>query len=83
MRLLPFLVLGSIFLFLAGLIAPRRSKRLERWIDKRMREGRREGNRRAGRLGDWMARSLWYGQQLADGALRWGRRLREWLPLPP
>jgi hypothetical protein len=81
MRVLPILILGTIVLFLSGLIAPRRSKRLERWIDGRLRKGRRKGDKKAGRIGDWTAKSLWYGQRLADGALDVGRRVRGWLPV--
>ena len=79
-RLLPILILGTVGLFFAGLIAPRRSKRLEAWIDNRLKRTRRKSERNAGRIGDWTARSLWYGQRLADGALEFGRRVRRWLP---
>ena len=79
MRLL-LVVIAMIVLFFAGLIAPRRSKRLERWIDSRLREGRRKSNRNAGRIGDWTAKSLAWGQRLADGALAAGRRVRSKLP---
>jgi hypothetical protein len=81
MRLLPIIVIGTVVLFFIGLIAPRRSKGLERWIDTRMRKGRRKGNRNAGWLGDTTAKSLKFGQRLADGALAVGRRVRDWLPV--
>jgi hypothetical protein len=81
MRLLPIIIIGTIVLFFTGLIAPRRSKRLERWIDRRLRKAQRKGARNAGRIGDWTAKSLAYGQRLADGALACGRRLRRWLPV--
>ena len=55
MRLLPIVVIGTIILFFTGLIAPRRSKRLERWIDERLRKGQRKGARKAGWLGDMTA----------------------------
>jgi hypothetical protein len=81
MRLLPVVILGTVVLFFAGLIAPRRSKRLGRWIDRRLEQGRLKSRRKAGRIGDWMAKSLRFGQRLADGALRVGRRARGWLPV--
>jgi len=81
MKLLPILILGTIVMFLAGVIAPRRSKRLEAWVDKRLRKGRRKSERNAGRIGDLTAKSLAYGQRLADGAVKYGRRVRTWLPV--
>jgi hypothetical protein len=81
MRALPLIIIGTVVLFLTGLIAPRRSKRLERWIDRRLQQARRKGKRRAGRIGDWTAKSLAYGQRLADAALAGGRRVRSWLPV--
>jgi hypothetical protein len=81
MRFLPIAILATIVLFFAGLIAPRRSKRLGRWVDLRLEKGRRKAGRRAGRIGDWTAKSLRYGQRLADGALKVGRRVRGWLPV--
>jgi hypothetical protein len=79
-RFLPVVILGTIVLFLTGLVIPRKSKRVERWVDQRMKGGRRKADRKGGRLGDWTAKSLWYGQRLADGALVAGRSVRGWLP---
>jgi hypothetical protein len=80
MRAIPLLILGTIVLFLAALIAPRRSKRLQRWIKQRMQKGERKANRNAGRLGDWTAKSLDWGQSWVDKVMRGGRKTRGKLP---
>jgi len=79
-RILPIIILGTIFLFFAGLVAPRRSQRLERWIDQRLQDGRDKGRHNAGWVGDWTAKSLAWGQRLVNGALHLGRRVRDRLP---
>jgi hypothetical protein len=80
MRALPLLILGTIFLFLAALIAPRKSKRLQRWIKSRLDTGRQKSNRRAGFLGDWTAKSLDWSQRWVDKVMSGGRKTRDKLP---
>ena len=77
MRVIPLLLL----LFFAALIAPRKSKRLERWIQHRLEKGKRKGRRKAGFLGDWTAKSLHWGQRMVDALMSAGRRVRGWLPV--
>jgi hypothetical protein len=77
MRLIPLLLI----FFLAALIAPRKSKRLERWMQRRLEKGKRKGRRNAGFLGDWTAKSLLWGQKAVDAVMSAGRRARRWLPV--
>jgi hypothetical protein len=76
MRILPILVVAMVVPFLTGLIAPRASKRVERWMDRRVDQVEAEGDRRAGFGGDWTARLLSWGQRLLDAAVEAGRGLR-------
>jgi hypothetical protein len=80
MKAIPLLIIGSIVLFFAALIAPQRSKRMQRWIKDRLRKGERKGWRRAGFLGDWTAKSLQWGQDWVDTVMRGGRKSRDKLP---
>jgi hypothetical protein len=80
MKALPLLILASIVLFLAALIAPRRSKRLQRWIKDRLQKGKQKGRRKAGWVGDWTAKSLDWGQRWLDTVMSGGRKARGKLP---
>ena len=51
MRLIPILIIGTIVLFCAGVIAPQRSRRLQGWVHGRLQKGEHKGRQRAGRLG--------------------------------
>ena len=74
--LLPLAVLTLIAFFITGAVAPRKSRRLERWVDDRLEKGEEHGARRAGRLGDWTAKALDLCRRASDKALELGRRLR-------
>jgi hypothetical protein len=76
MRILPLLLVVMVVLFLTGLIAPRASKRVERWMDRRLDKVEAKGDRRAGFVGDWTAKLLAWGQRLLDAAVTAGRGLR-------
>jgi di/tricarboxylate transporter len=76
-RALPLIVVGLVVLFAAGLIAPRKSVRLQRWMDDRLEEGQERSDRRWGKLGDWLATSLGWLQRAGDATAEAGRRLRE------
>jgi hypothetical protein len=80
MRVLPLLILGTLILFLAALIAPRKSRRLQRWIKRRMQKGERKGHRNAGFVGDWTAKMLDLGQRWIDRVMAGGRKTRAKLP---
>lgn len=81
MRLLvPLVLLSLVFLFLASLLAPHKSKRLQGWIDERLERGQGKGDRSAGRLGNVTAKTLAMTQRAADKTSRAGRALRDRLP---
>jgi hypothetical protein len=79
-RVLPLLILGTIVMFMSGLIAPERSKRLQGWVDGRLQKVKKKGERNAGWVGDWTAKSFRAGQRINTAAVRTGRRLRKKLP---
>jgi len=74
--LLPVFVLGLVVLFCIGVFAPRRSRRLQGWIDDRMERHEERGERSHGRIGNWIATMLDWMQRATDAALRGGRRVR-------
>jgi hypothetical protein len=74
--LLPLGALTLVVLFVIGVVAPRRSHRVERWIDERVERAEASSAHRAGRLGDWTAKSLDLFRRAGDKALEVGRRLR-------
>ena len=74
--LLPIFVLLLIVLFFVGVFAPRRSRRLQGWIDSHMERNEERGDRSHGRLGNWTAKALDLMQRATDAALRAGRRVR-------
>ena len=78
--LLLLVVLFCIVLFFAGLIAPRRSRRLQRWYDRLLRRGERKGDEKAGKLGDLTEASLRGSRRLGDKSAEAGRALRGKLP---
>jgi hypothetical protein len=74
--LAPLFVLALIVLFILGVVVPRRSKRVQASLDRRLEKGRQKSDRSAGVLGDWTARLLGFMRRAADKASRAGRRLR-------
>jgi len=62
MKALPILLIAGLILFVTGLTAPRKSKRLA--LDQLgLDRAETKGNRRAGALGDWTARALSWRQR--------------------
>ena len=78
--LLPLGLLALLVLFVAGVAAPRRSKRLQRWMDARLERGEEKSGEHAGRLGDWTAKALELSRRAGDRTVEAGRRLRGRLP---
>ncbi len=74
--LLVLVVLFVVFMFLAGLIAPRRSRRLQRRVDTTLERGEKKGDRRAGKLGDWTETALRWSRNVVDRSVQAGRKLR-------
>lgn len=78
MRLLvPLVLISLILLFAISVVAPRKSKRLQGWIDERLERGQEKGDRSAGRVGNWTARTLDFTQRAADKTTKAGRRLHD------
>jgi hypothetical protein len=67
-------------LFIAGFIAPRRSRRLQERIDHLLRRGEGKANRNAGKIGDAQAKSLNVVRRAGDKSASAGRSLREKAP---
>ncbi len=74
--LLPVAVVTLIGLFMTGVVAPRKSRRVEFWIDERLERAEDKSFRRAGRIGDWIAKFLDFSRRAGDKALELGRRVR-------
>ena len=79
--LLVLLVVACVVLFFAGLIVPRRSKRLQRRWDRLIRRGERKGDRNAGKVGDATEASLRWTRKAGDKSAEAGRAARDKLPL--
>ncbi len=75
--LLALVVVFALLLFLVGLVAPRRSKRLQRRLDRKLRRGEDKGDRRAGKLGDWTETAIRWARKISDRSAEWGRKLRQ------
>ena len=73
-------VLMFVVLFTAAVIAPRRSRRLEEWMDDRLEHIEDRGDDRAGRLGDWTAKTLNWTRRGNRKVAETGRRTRAALP---
>jgi hypothetical protein len=77
MKLLALGVVFCVVLFFAGLIAPRRSKRLQKAVDRFIRKGERKSDNSAGRLGDWTQTSLKKMRRAGDKSADAGRTVHE------
>jgi len=78
MRILVVLiVVVCAVLFLAGVFAPERSKRMQSWVARRFRKGERTGDRNAGKLGDVTNRMLEKSRQATDKSAEGGRAIHD------
>jgi hypothetical protein len=68
-------VLFCIVLFVAGVVAPRRSRRLQARHDRVLRRGERKGDRNAGKPGDLTESGLRGSRRMGDASARAGRKL--------
>lgn len=71
------LLLVCVVLFVAGVIAPRRSKRMQGAVDDLAKKGEAKGETKAGRLGDATSTALEKARSAADASTRGGRRVNE------
>jgi uncharacterized membrane protein len=78
MKLLVVALVLSVVLFLAGLIAPRRSRRLQARVDRLARRGERKaGGSDAGRTRDLTRKSLKKVRKGSDKSAQAGRDVRK------
>ena len=69
-------LVACILLFLAGVIAPKRSRKIQKSVDRFARKGEEKANHNAGKLGDATQAMLKKSREAADASARTGRRLR-------
>jgi hypothetical protein len=81
-RLQVLVVVFCIVLFFAGVVAPRRSKRLQAWYDRVHRRGEQKSGEKAGKLGDMTEKSLRQSRRAGDRSAEAGRKVREKMPGP-
>ncbi len=75
--LLPLFLLSLVLLLVIGVVAPRKSKRLQSWIDERLKRGQEKSDRSAGRIGNWTAKTLAFTQRATDSTSQAGRKIRD------
>lgn len=66
-----------VVLFLAGVVAPRRSRRMQHKIDELSLKAEQKGDDNAGRVGDAATRSLEKMRGAADASAEKGRELHD------
>lgn len=71
------LLVVCIVLFLAGVISPSRSKKMQASVDDLSKKGERKGDENAGRLGDLTSAALEKSRDAADASALAGRGLHE------
>jgi hypothetical protein len=81
MKLVLLGALMCIALFIAGLVAPRRSRRLQGRVNRTLRRGERKADRSASRVGNWTRDSLETARHAGDKSARAGRKSRDKLPV--
>jgi hypothetical protein len=74
------LVVVCIILFVAGVLSPRRSRRLQERVDELSLKGEDRGARHAGRLGDATQKTLGKMRGAADASAAKGRQIHDRLP---
>ena len=78
MRILLVLVaLFCVVIFVVGVVAPRRSRRLQRWYDRLLRRGERKGDRSGGKFGDLTEKSIRGARRAGDASAKAGRKVHD------
>ena len=75
--LVVILLIVCIVLFIAGVSAPQRSKKMQSKVDKLAKKGENTGDRNAGKLGDITSTALEKSRAAADASARAGREVNE------
>ena len=71
------LVIVCIVLFLTGVIAPNRSRKMQSSVDELSRKGEAKSNRSAGRVGDATQTALEKARGAADASAEAGRQVND------
>jgi hypothetical protein len=80
MKALLLVVVVCVVLFLAGLIAPRKSRALQQRFSRLMNRGERKSARKGGRVGKATRKSLKWSRRAGEKSARAGRDTRRELP---
>ena len=75
--LLVLIVLVCVVLFLAGVFAPERSKKMQSWVAQKLRKGERKGDENAGKLGDVTNTMLEKSRKATDKSAEGGRAVHD------
>jgi hypothetical protein len=75
--LLLLIVVVCVVLFVAGVVAPERSKKMQHWIAEKLRRGERKGDENAGKLGDMTNTMLEKSRTATDKSAEGGRKVNE------
>jgi hypothetical protein len=76
-KLLLVIVLVCIVLFLAGVFAPERSKKMQAWVAKKLRKGERKGDEEGGKLGDMTNTMLEKSRKATNKSAEGGRAVHD------
>ena len=66
-----------LLLFIAGVVSPNRSKKMQAGVDKLSKKGEGKGDRSAGKLGDATSAALEKSREAADASARAGRAVND------
>ena len=75
--LLLVIVLVCIVLFVAGVFAPERSKRMQTWVAQKLHMGERHADEKAGKVGDLTNSMLEKSRSATNASARGGRKVNE------
>lgn len=71
---------ACVVLFVIGLVAPRRSRKAQRVVLKKLEMLQGEAGRAPGRIGKWLAKPFGKSEQATNKSARAGRKTRFKLP---
>ncbi len=77
MKFLLVAVVALVVLFIAGVVAPRRSHTLQGWLERRSKKAEKRADRSGGTLGDWTGESLKKLRRGSGRSAESGRRLHD------
>jgi hypothetical protein len=76
--LLLVLVVGTVTMFVVGLVVPGKSRTVQSWLDRKFFKGQRNSNKAPGRLmPKALVKSLKNSRKVLDKSAKAGRKTRE------